>query len=187
VLVDHFFQPMALFRTALRLQGVDETKVRFLDAGDVASIEAAFRRGEGDFVHLQGPAPQQLEADGVGRVVASVGQATGDLAFSSLCAQPAWLGTDVARAFVRAYRRERQAAQSHPAHDLAKRIGRYLPESDPGVLAKTIADYQRMETWAGSEVITPELFNATVEVFLAVGHMAAKPALADVLAPLPTV
>ena len=48
---------------------------------------AAFRSGAGDYVHLQGPAPQQLEADGVGHVVASVGEAIGPVAFSSLCAR----------------------------------------------------------------------------------------------------
>jgi NitT/TauT family transport system substrate-binding protein len=99
VLVDHFFQPHALFRAALRLQGVEEAQVRIVDAGDVASIEAAFRAGVGDFVHMQGPAPQQLEREGLGRVVASVGAAVGPLAFSSLCARPEWLQTEVARAF----------------------------------------------------------------------------------------
>ena len=37
----------------------------------------AFRKGEGDYIHQQGPAPQQLEHDKVGHVVASVGEAIG--------------------------------------------------------------------------------------------------------------
>lgn len=62
-LVDHFFQPLALFRTALRCQGVDEGAVRLLDVGGPDDIESAFRAGRGDLVHLQGPGPQQLEEE----------------------------------------------------------------------------------------------------------------------------
>ena len=49
-------------------------------------MEKAFREGQGDFVHLQGPAPQQLELDGAGRVVAALGEVIPPVAFSSLMA-----------------------------------------------------------------------------------------------------
>jgi len=72
-LIDHFFQPMALFRTALRCQGVAEGSLACIlnhegslvveDAGSPDDIEAAFRAGRGDIVHLQGPGPQQLEQE----------------------------------------------------------------------------------------------------------------------------
>jgi NitT/TauT family transport system substrate-binding protein len=75
VLVDHFFQPMAMLMCALDARGVDVSKVRMLDAGDPAAIDAAFRAGVGDVVHMQGPAPHQLQHEGVAKVVASVGAA----------------------------------------------------------------------------------------------------------------
>lgn len=62
-LIDHFFQPMSLFRTALRCQGVAEGSLVVEDAGSPDDIEAAFRAGRGDIVHLQGPGPQQLEQE----------------------------------------------------------------------------------------------------------------------------
>ena len=50
-----------------------------IDAIDVpfGDMDQAFRDGQGDYIHQQGPAPQQLERDGVGHVVASVGKAVG--------------------------------------------------------------------------------------------------------------
>ena len=45
-------------------------------------MEAGFRAGRADYAHFQGPAPQQLEKDGAGYVVASVGEAIGPVAFS---------------------------------------------------------------------------------------------------------
>ena len=38
---------------------------------------AAFKSGEGEYIHLQGPAPQQLEHDGHGHIVAALGDAIG--------------------------------------------------------------------------------------------------------------
>jgi ABC-type nitrate/sulfonate/bicarbonate transport system substrate-binding protein len=69
-LIDHFFQPLALFRTALRCQGVDEKSINIIDAGSPDQIEAAFRAGKGDVLHMQGPAPQHLELE-VSKVSAS--------------------------------------------------------------------------------------------------------------------
>src|SRR5262245_24724266 len=70
LLADHAQQPCAMLKYGLHLKGVDLTKVRFVNAGSPDAMERAFRAGEGDFVHLQGPAPQQLEKEGVGVIVA---------------------------------------------------------------------------------------------------------------------
>jgi NitT/TauT family transport system substrate-binding protein len=78
-------------------------------------MDAAFRKGEGDYIHQQGPAPQQLEHDKVGHVVASVGEAIGPCAFSSLAATRQWLATDAATRFTRAYRKARAWLLATPA------------------------------------------------------------------------
>lgn len=180
VLVDHFFQPLALFRTALRREGVDERRVQFIDAGDPASMEAAFRAGEGDFVHLQGPGPQQLEEEGLCRVVASVGETTPELAFSSLCAMPAWIASDAAGAFMRVYRRARAEADRLDAGVLAARVQPYLPDASREALTRTIARYQQMGTWRGETGISKRLHAQTVDVFIAAGHIDGRPRWEDV-------
>ena len=185
VVVDHFFQPFAMFRRALSLRGVDEKKVRFLDAGDVASIERAFREGRGDFVHLQGPAPQQLEVEGVGLVGPSIGEAVGPIAFSSLCAAPSWLATEQARAFTRAFRQGLEQAQAAPAGEIADLVARDLPGVERGALVRTIEAYQRMGTWQHDLRITPELYERTVDLFVWSGDITARPPLSDVVQVIP--
>ena len=102
VLVDHGGQPLAMFKYACHRMGLDFGAIVAVDAGSAADMDAAFRAGEGDVIHQQGPAPQQLEHDGVGHVVAALGPAIGPCAFSSLAALPAWLETDMAKRFMRA-------------------------------------------------------------------------------------
>ncbi len=100
VLVDHGMQPMAMFKYACFKQGLEFGAITAVDAGSTEQMIAAFRRGEGDFVHLQGPAPQELEHDGAGHIVAALGDAIGPCAFSSLAATREWLATDVAKRFM---------------------------------------------------------------------------------------
>ncbi len=186
VIVDHFFQPMVLFRTALRKMGVDVSRVKILDLGTPAEMEAAFRQGVGDFLHMQGPAPQQLEQEGLARVVASIGAAAGPLAFSSLCALPAWLESPEAQIFMRAYRQARALARTAPPEVLAQKVAPYLEGLSLSALTETIRDYQELETWTGDEAISPDLYQATVDTFLHEQYIDARPAMQDVIAPTPS-
>ena len=54
VLVDHFFQPMAMLRYGLHQQGIEFDELEVIDAGDVDQIDQAFRVGQGEYVHMQG-------------------------------------------------------------------------------------------------------------------------------------
>ena len=58
---------------------------------------------------------------GVGHIVAQVGPQIGPCAFSSLAATREWLATDVAKAFMRAYRKTRQYMIDTPANEIASR------------------------------------------------------------------
>jgi len=165
VLADHFFQPLAMLRYGLHVQGIDEKAIRFVDAGPPDKMEATFRQGQGDYVHLQGPAAQQLEEDGVGFVVAAIGDAIGPVAFSSLCASPAWLSTDAAQAFVRAYRRGRQDVIDLDPREIAEIIAGQLSGVKIEVLTRTIAAYKRLGCWSPGVEISVSSYEKTLDVF----------------------
>src|SRR5262249_56981597 len=114
VLVDHGGQPLAMFKYACHRRGLDYGAIRAIDVPS-AKMDEAFRKGEGDYIHQQGPAPQQLEHDGAGHVVASVGEAIGPCAFSSLAAARQWLGTDMAPRVLRGSQKARAALLPTPA------------------------------------------------------------------------
>ncbi len=167
VLVDHFFQPLAMFRYALHRQGLAFRDIDAINAGNVDAIERAFREGHGEYAHLQGPAPQQLERDGVGHVLAAIGDTIGPVAFSSLCARRDWLGTDTARAFMRAYRRGLAHAIDADATEIAALLAEagFFPAIDPAVLAATVAAYRRLGCWERDPVIPPAHYAHLLDVF----------------------
>jgi NitT/TauT family transport system substrate-binding protein len=185
VLVDHGGQPLAMFKYACHKRGLDHAAIQAVDLPS-ARMDDAFRKGEGDYIHQQGPAPQQLEHDRVGHVVASVGQAIGPVAFSSLAATRAWLQTDMARRFMRAYRKARAWLLATPAADVAKAEASFFPEIHPAVLTATIGYYQRLGCWTPHVEITRPAFEVALDVFEHGGLITKRHRYEDVVAPPPT-
>jgi NitT/TauT family transport system substrate-binding protein len=186
VLVDHGGQPLAMFKFACHKMDLDFASIDVMDAGSGVEMDAAFRAGEGDYIHQQGPAPQQLEHDGVGHVVASVGEAIGPCGFSSLAATREWLGTDMAKAFMRAYRKTRRYMNETPAEEIAAAEAGFFPDTDREVLARTIDAYQKLGCWTPHVEITPAAYAVTLDVFEHVGRLSSRYPYELVCAPPPS-
>lgn len=185
LLADHAGQPFAMFAYACAQRGLDVAALDAPPAGSPEEMEAAFRAGEGDFIHLQGPAPQQLEAEGLARVVASVGEAIPSCAFSSLAARPDWLQSDMARAFTRAYRKARLWLIETPAAEVAALEQPLFPGVAPEALTRTIAFYQGLGCWTPHIEITPEAFEVALDVFLHAGRITARHPYPAIVVPPP--
>ncbi len=158
-------QPMAMFRYACHRAGIDFGRIRPLFPGGAGDIDRAFRNGQGQYVVQQGPYPQQLQADGVGHVVAQVGRQIGPCGFSSLAATREWLAGDMAKAFIRAYARTRVYMNETPAAEIAKAEKPYFPDIDARVLAECIATYQQLGCWTPHVEITRAAYEKTLDVF----------------------
>jgi NitT/TauT family transport system substrate-binding protein len=158
-------QPLAMFKYACHKAGIDFDRIRPVCPGGAAEIDKAFREGRGQYVQQQGPFPQQLQADGVGHIVAQVGKLIGPCGFSSLAATRDWLETDMAKAFMRAYRRTRTYMNETPAAEIARAEKPYFPGIDQEVLADCIATYQRLGCWTPHVEITPTAYERTLDVF----------------------
>lgn len=185
VLVDYGGQPTVMFQYACFKRGLDYAAIKAIDAGSSEKMIEAFRKGTGEYIHLQGPAPQQLEHEGVGHIVAALGDAIGPCAFSSLAATREWLASDMAKAFMRAYRKGRAWLLATPAAEVAKREAPFFPGFDVGVLAATIAAYQKLGNWSPHVEITRAAFEATLDIYLHAGKISRRHRYQDAIAPPP--
>jgi len=166
LLADHGGQPLVMLKYAAFVNGVDWSRINVVNAGGIDEIDAAFRAGRGDYVHQQGPLPQQLEKDGIGSIVASVGASMPAVAFSSLMASREFLKAGTARAFMRAYRKARRWVSEAPAKEITDKEARFFPGIDRDVLEATIARYQALGCWHGDPTISRELYEQSLTVFL---------------------
>lgn len=178
-------QPNAMFKYACHKAGIDYDKIVPLTPGGAADIDTAFRDGAGQYVQQQGPFPQQLEKDGIGHVVAQVGKQIGSCGFSSLAATRAWLGTDMAKAFVRAYKKTRVYMNETPAVEIARAEKSYFPNTDEDVLADCIATYQKLGCWTPHVEITRDAYDVILDVFEHYGTLKERYAYEQVCAAPP--
>jgi NitT/TauT family transport system substrate-binding protein len=107
------------------------------------------------------------------------------VAFSSLAATRAWLGTDAARRFMRAYRKARAWLLATPAAEVAKAEASFFPEIGPAVLAATIGYYQALGCWTPHVEITRPAFEVALDVFQHSKLITKRHRYEDVIAPPP--
>lgn len=185
ILVDHGGQPTVMFQYACFRSGLDYGAIQAIDAGSSSAMIAAWRRGEGEYLHLQGPAPQQLEHEGQGHIVAALGHAIGPCAFSSLAASREWLASDMAPRFLRAYRKARAWLIATPAGEVAKAEASFFPDVPSPVLAATIDAYQKLGNWSPHVEITRAAFEATLDIYQHAGKITRRHRYEDVVAQPP--
>jgi len=180
-------QPLVMFKYACHRAGIDFNKIRVINCGGAAAMDKVFREGEGDYVQQQGPFPQQIESDQLGYIVARVGTKVGPCGFSSLAATPQWLQTDMAKAFVRAYKKARLYLNEAPASEIAALQQPYFPDIDLDVLKKCIESYQHLGCWTPHIEITSDAFNATLDIYQQSGGLETRHAYNDVCSLPPVV
>jgi NitT/TauT family transport system substrate-binding protein len=181
LIADHAQQPFAMLKYGLHRKGVDLSRVRLINAGAPESMEKAFREDQGDFIHLQGPAPQQLEQDGVGKVVAALGDAVPLVAFSSLMATREFLQTPEAAAFKRAYLRSLRFVIQSPAREIADLEAPFFPGVPMDAMASAISRYQQLGTWRSDPNITREQYEVAMDIFIFAGTFKERYAYEDVV------
>jgi NitT/TauT family transport system substrate-binding protein len=179
-------QPLAMFKYACHKAGIDFAKLKVISLGSADEMDKAFRDGKGQYVQQQGPFPQQLEADGVGHIVARCGPKIGPVAFSSLAATRDWLQSDVAKAFMRAYTKTRAYMVATPAIEIAKAEKSFFPAIELDVLAQCIASYQQLGCWTPHVEITRPAFEVALDVFEHFGSLKERYAYDQVCAPPPS-
>ena len=184
VVVDHGGQPLAMFKYACFKRGLNFSDIVAVNLPS-AQMEEAFRKGEGDYIHLQGPHPQQLEHDKVGHIVASVGAAIGPCAFSSLVATRDWLLTEQAKRFMQAYRKAHAFVIKTPAAEVARVEAPFFPSIHLDVLTRTIAAYQKLGNWTPHVEITKPAWEAVNEIFLHSKVITRRHRYEDAIAPPP--
>jgi NitT/TauT family transport system substrate-binding protein len=181
----HGGQPEVMLRYGLHRQGVDLAKLDDIDSPGGDEMMRQWREGQGDFFHEQGAFPQQLEHEGTGQIVASVGEAVGPVAFSSLVCRWDWLETDQAKRFTAAYRAAREWVNTADPGEVARAEADFFPNIAVEATAAAVAYYQKLGTWSGGIEIERDLYENALDVFQHSGFPSTRHPYDAVVAPPP--
>jgi NitT/TauT family transport system substrate-binding protein len=169
LIADHGHQPLALLRWAVHVNGGCLSRVNLLNLGSAPDMEAAFRAGQGDYIHLQAGTPQQMELEAVGHIVAYVGQGLTPLAFSSVAAARVFAGSDELQPFLRAFAKAKAWAREAPPLEIARALTRLFPALHIDALTAAIAGCQKLGCWNGDAAIPRADYHEAERAFLWAG------------------
>jgi NitT/TauT family transport system substrate-binding protein len=160
--------PWQCLLTVLRRNGVDPARVRIERHRPAPDAVAAFRAGEGDFLEQPQPAVERLIAEGAGHLVASMGEATGPLPFTSYMTTPALLARepDLMLRFTRAVYRTQGWLAEHGAPAIAEVVAPAFSDTEPAILERAVARYLGQGTWARDPLLRREGYDYLERILL---------------------
>ncbi len=177
----HDGQPEAMLRYGLHRVGIDLSDVSGIESGGGDEMMGQWQDGQGEYFHEQGAFPQQLEHEGIGHIVGSIGEIVGPTAFSSLICRWDYLDTDDAKRVTAAYRASREWVNTADPMDVAKAEEPFFPGIAVEATAAAVAYYQELGTWDGDIAVPRELYESALDVFEHSGMVGARHAYEDVV------
>lgn len=154
--------PEMTLEWTLKESGIDVTKDLTIDTSIAfASMSGAFIGGTGDFVSLFEPNALQLEKQGYGYVVASLGELGGVVPYTVYNAKTSYIENNpkVIEGFTRAIQKGLDYVKSHDSKDLANIITSYFSDVSKDDLEKIIQRYKDIDSWFDTTYVTEEDFN----------------------------
>lgn len=138
-----------------------------------ASMSGAFIGGTGDFVSLFEPNALQIEKQGYGYVVASLGELGGVVPYTAYNARKSYIeqNPDIIKSFTKAIQKGLDYVHSHNSSEIADVIIKYFPDTSRTDLEKIIERYKNIDSWFDTTYITEDNFNHIQEIAKNAGQL----------------
>ena len=159
--------PALNFLNGLKNMGIDIDKINVNYSVEFAALSGSFIGGTGDFVNLFEPNATALEKEGYGKVVASVGELSGEVPYTAFYARKSYIeeNSDVVDAFTKAIAKAITYTMNNDAGDVAKDIINQFPDTSIDDLTLMINRYKEYDCWLESPFVSEEIFT-NLEDFL---------------------
>ncbi len=166
--------PAMTFEYILKEHGVQDYMLNF----DVAFnlMTGAFESGTAQYCTMFEPTASEYQAAGKGYIVAAVGEAGGEVPYTSYIAKRSWLDSheEVARGFLRAMLKAVDYTQHHEPAEIAEYLLKQFPSTAPGSVTTSIRSYQGIDAWVTDMAMTEQSFDRLQDIIDAAGELPSR-------------
>lgn len=158
-----------VFKGMLAKYGLAPNRQVTLFTNIPASLQiGAFKAGAGDYILLAEPEATDTEKNGLGKIVASLGEETGDLPVLVYLAPEDYLKAhpDVLQRFTNAIYKALLWLRHQDAAEICQLIEQHSQPKDPAAIKEEIQKYKALNIWAESPVITRDKYEQFLGLFL---------------------
>ncbi len=158
--------PAMTLEYALNINGVKTSEVNFDTSIDFASTTGAFIGGTGDYVSVFEPTASSLEKQGVGYIVASIGELGGTVPYTAYNARLSYIenNKDVIKGFTKAIDKALVYVKEHSSSEIAEVISSYFPDTSLNDITSIVDRYKNIDAWFGSTTISENDFNHVMDI-----------------------
>lgn len=129
-----------------------------------------------DYTTMFEPTASQFEADGKGYVVASVGEAAGEVAYTAFSASKSYMEKhpDNIEKFLEAIVEGYKFIVEHTFEEVAEAISPSFVGISKEMLTKSIERYFSIDAWCHTPVLTEEAFNRLEDIMANAGTLSSR-------------
>lgn len=133
-----------------------------------ASMQSAFIGGTGDFVSLFEPNATQVQNEGYGYIVASLGELGGNIPYTSYSAKTSFIenNKEIINKFTKAIQMGLDFVHNNDSETIAKIIQVEFPDTKLEDLIIAINQYKKIDTWPNKTNFTENSFNHMQDIMI---------------------
>ena len=176
--------PYMTFEYVLKQNGLNPSTDLVLDDSISFDLMAgAFAGGNAEYVTLFEPTASMTESQGVGYIVASVGEASGEIPYTAYFANKSYIESneELIQNFTDAIYKGQKWTEEHTAREIAELIQDFFPDTDLDMLESSIQRYKDIDAWNETPVLTEESFNKLQDVMEEAGELEKRAEYKDVV------
>ena len=169
--------PYMTFEYVLKQNGINpETDLVLDDSIQFDLMAGAFAGGNAEYVTLFEPTASMTEEQGKGYVVASVGEASGEVPYTAYCAKKSYIeeNSDIIEGFTRAVYRGQQWVKEHSAREIAEAIQDFFPDTSVESLEQSVQSYKDIDAWNENPILKEESFDKLQLIMTEAGELDPK-------------
>ncbi len=169
--------PFMTLQYVLRKNGINpETDVILDDSIKFDLMAGAFASGNAEYVTLFEPTASMTEKEGKGYIVASVGEAAGDIPYTAYFAKKSYIekNEEIIQKFTEAIYDGQKWVKEHTAKEIAEVIQSFFPDTSVEMLESAVKTYKDIEAWNETPELKEESFERLQEVMTQAGELTQK-------------
>lgn len=166
--------PEMVFEYILKQHKIDPEKDLTINQNiDFGSTAAAFSEGQADFTVEFEPGATNLEKEGKGYVVASLGTDSGYVPYTAFSAKQSYIdkNPEIIQGFTNALQKGMNYVQSHTPEEIAKIIEPQFKETDLDTITTIVTRYYEQDTWKDNLVFEEESFQLLQDILKSAGEL----------------
>lgn len=169
--------PEMTFEWALKQNGIDPKNDLEIDTSIAfAAMGGAFISGQGDFVTLFEPNALEIEQQGYGYVVASIGELGGVVPYTSYSARGSYIekNSELISNFTKAIQKGLDFVHNSSDKEVAEAILSQFPDTSLNDLEKVVARYRKIDAWPKTTKFSGESFDHLQDIMIDNGVLNSK-------------